>query len=215
MADSRASEEAALLEAGRRLFARPVTFLMGVAKLEQLPQAFPAEVAFGGRSNVGKSSLINAVAGRHDLARASNSPGRTRELNYFVAGEGKLAMVDMPGYGYARAEKSAVESWQRLIRDYLKARPGLRRVFILIDARHGLKPPDKETMDVLDEAAVNYQIVLTKADKCTAKRLADVTEAMRQSLKIRPAAHPEVIVSSSKTGAGIAEIRAQLAGMIS
>jgi GTP-binding protein len=215
MANSRASEEAALLEAGRRLFAGPVTFLMGVAKLEQLPQSFPAEVAFGGRSNVGKSSLISAVAGRHDLARASNSPGRTRELNYFVAGEGKLAIVDMPGYGYARAEKSAVKSWQRLIRDYLKGRPGLRRVFILIDARHGLKPPDMETLELLDEAAVNYQIILTKADKCSSKELADVTAAMRQSLKTRPAAYPEVIVSSSKTGAGIAEIRAELAAMIS
>jgi GTP-binding protein len=215
MADSRASEELSFLEAGHKLFARPVMFLMGVAKLEQLPPAFEAEVAFGGRSNVGKSSLISAVAGRHGLARASNSPGRTRELNYFVAGDGRLAIVDMPGYGYARAQKSAVKSWQRLIGDYLKGRPGLRRVFILIDARHGLKPPDVKTLELLDEAAVSYQIVLTKADKCTPKELAIVVQETSNSLKPRPAAHPQIIVSSAKTGAGIAEIRAELAAMIS
>jgi GTP-binding protein len=203
------------IEAGRKLFAGRVAFLMGVAKLEQLPEAFPVEVAFGGRSNAGKSSLINAVAGRHDLARASNSPGRTRELNYFIAGEGRLAIVDLPGYGYAKAEKSVVKTWQRLIRNYLKGRPGLRRVFILIDARHGIKPPDKETMNLLDEAAVSYQAVLTKADKCTPQELAAVTAATVQAVAKRPAAYPEVIVSSSKTGAGIAELRAEIALMIS
>jgi GTP-binding protein len=203
------------IEAGRKLFAGPVAFLMGVAKLEQLPDAFPAEVAFGGRSNAGKSSLINAIAGRHDLARASNSPGRTRELNYFIAGEGKLAIVDLPGYGYAKAEKSVVKNWQRLIRNYLKGRPSLRRVFILIDARHGIKPPDEDTMNLLDEAAVSYQVVLTKADKCAPQELAAVAAATVQAVSKRPAAYPEVIASSSKTGAGIAELRAELAGMIS
>ena len=163
MADE--DDDALRIEAGRRLFARPVSFLMGVAKIEQLPETFPVEIAFGGRSNAGKSSLINALTGRHNLARASNSPGRTREINYFLAAEGQLAIVDLPGYGYARAEKAAVKSWQRLIRNYLRGRPGLRRVLILVDARHGLKPADLAAMDLLDETAVNYQIVLTKTDK--------------------------------------------------
>ncbi|HEY7766492.1 MAG TPA: ribosome biogenesis GTP-binding protein YihA/YsxC [Aestuariivirgaceae bacterium] len=211
MSDRQESESQALIEAGRKLFAGPVSFLMGVAKLEQLPQAFPAEVAFGGRSNVGKSSLINAIAGRHDLARASNTPGRTRELNYFIADEGRLALVDMPGYGYAKAEKAAVSRWQRLIRSYLKGRPGLRRVFILIDARHGLKPPDRDTMDLLDESAVSYQAILTKTDKCSQAELARVRTGVEEEMRKRPAAHPEIIVTSSKTGAGIAELRAELA----
>jgi GTP-binding protein len=211
MNDRRESESPALIEAGRKLFAGPVSFLMGVAKLEQLPDAFPAEVAFGGRSNVGKSSLINAIAGRHDLARASNTPGRTRELNYFIAGEGRLALVDLPGYGYAKAEKAAVSRWQRLIRNYLMGRPSLRRVFILIDARHGLKAPDRDTMDLLDESAVSYQAVLTKADKCSQAELARVRAGVEEEMKKRPAAYPEIIVTSSRTGAGIAELRAELA----
>ncbi len=211
MNDRRESERQALIEAGRKLFAGPVSFLMGVAKLEQLPDAFPAEVAFGGRSNVGKSSLINAIAGRHDLARASNTPGRTRELNYFIAGEGRLALVDLPGYGYAKAEKAAVSRWQRLIRSYLMGRPSLRRVFILIDARHGLKAPDCDTMDLLDESAVSYQAVLTKADKCSQAELARVRAGVEEEMKKRPAAYPEIIVTSSRTGAGIAELRAELA----
>jgi GTP-binding protein len=211
MNDRRESESQALIEAGRKLFAGPVSFLMGVAKLEQLPDAFPAEVAFGGRSNVGKSSLINAIAGRHDLARASNTPGRTRELNYFIAGEGRLALVDMPGYGYAKAEKAAVSRWQRLIRSYLMGRPSLRRVFILIDARHGLKAPDRDTMDLLDESAVSYQAILTKADKCSQAELARIRADVEKEMKKRPAAYPEIIATSSRTGAGIAELRAELA----
>lgn len=211
MNDRRESESQALIEAGRKLFAGPVSFLMGVAKLEQLPDAFPAEVAFGGRSNVGKSSLINAIAGRHDLARASNTPGRTRELNYFIAGEGRLALVDLPGYGYAKAEKAAVSRWQRLIRSYLMGRPSLRRVFILIDARHGLKAPDRDTMNLLDESAVSYQAILTKADKCSQAELARVRAGVEEEMKKRPAAYPEIIVTSSRTGAGIAELRAELA----
>lgn len=209
-----AGEDAERIEAGRRLFAKPVSFLMGVAKIEQLPEAFRVEIAFGGRSNAGKSSLINAITGRHNLARASNSPGRTREINYFLAAEGQLAIVDLPGYGYARAEKAAVKSWQRLIRDYLKGRPGLRRVFILIDARHGLKPADVEAMDLLDETAVNYQIVLTKTDKCTAKGLEAVRSATLKALAKRPAAHPAMHATSARTGSGIAELRAEIAQLV-
>jgi GTP-binding protein len=185
-----------------------------VAKIEQLPHAFPVEIAFGGRSNAGKSSLINAITGRHNLARASNSPGRTREINYFLAAEGQLAIVDLPGYGYARAEKAAVKSWQRLIRDYLKGRPGLRRVLILVDARHGLKPADVEAMDLLDETAVNYQIVLTKTDKCTARALEAVKGATVKALAKRPAAYPVVHATSARTGSGIAELRAEIAQLV-
>ena len=213
MADSRASDDA-YLEAGRKLFAGPVDFLMGVAKLEQLPEVFPAEVAFAGRSNVGKSSLINGLASRHELARASNTPGRTRELNYFVAGGGRLALVDLPGYGYARAEKTAIRDWQRLIRDYLQGRPGLKRVFLLIDARHGLKDNDKEIMSLLDEAAVNYQLVLTKSDKCSAEEIEQASAGAKESVRKRPAAYPEIIISSSKTGLGIQELRAQIASLL-
>jgi GTP-binding protein len=213
MADN--GEDASHIEAGRRLFAKPVSFLMGVAKIEQLPGAFPAEIAFGGRSNAGKSSLINALTGRHNLARASNSPGRTKEINYFLAAEGQLAIVDLPGYGYARAEKAAVKSWQRLIRDYLRSRPGLRRVLILIDARHGLKPADLEAMNLLDETAVNYQIVLTKIDKCTERELETVRSATRKALAKRPAAHPEVHATSARTGSGIAELRSEIAQLVS
>jgi GTP-binding protein len=209
-----ADEDGERIEAGRRLFAKPVSFLMGVAKVEQLPEAFPVEIAFGGRSNAGKSSLINAITGRHNLARASNSPGRTREINYFLAAEGQLAIVDLPGYGYARAEKAAVKSWQRLIRDYLRGRPGLRRVLILVDARHGLKPADVEAMDLLDETAVNYQIVLTKTDKCTAKELEAVKSATLKALAKRPAAHPAVHATSARTGSGIAELRAEIARLV-
>lgn len=208
------AEEVEYIEAGRRLFAKPVSFLMGVAKIEQLPEAFPAEIAFGGRSNAGKSSLINALTGRHNLARASNSPGRTREINYFLAAEGQLAIVDLPGYGYARAEKAAVKSWQRLIRDYLRGRPGLRRFLILIDARHGLKSADIEAMELLDETAVSYQVVLTKTDKCTAKELEAVRSATVKALAKRPAAHPAVHATSARTGSGIAELRAELAHLV-
>jgi GTP-binding protein len=211
MAVSQASEEEALIEAGRKLFAGPVSFLKGVAQLEQLPPAFPVEVAFGGRSNVGKSSLINAVTGRRDLARASNTPGRTRELNYFIAGQGRLALVDLPGYGYARAEKTAVRNWQRLIRSYLQGRASLRRAFILVDARHGLKSVDEEMMALLDEAAVNYQIVLTKADKRSQRELAAVEEETRKALARRAAGHPQVLSTSVRTGAGIPELRAEIA----
>jgi GTP-binding protein len=213
VANSQANKEARA-EAGRKLFAGPVDFLMGVAEIEQLPDAFPAEVAFAGRSNVGKSSLINSLTGRHDLARASNTPGRTRELNYFLVDQGRLALVDLPGYGYAKANKAAVKTWQRLVRDYLRGRPQLKRVFLLIDARHGPKRKDEDTMSLLDEAAVNYQLVLTKSDKCSPDELDRAKALARQIAKKRPAAHPEIIVSSSKSGLGIAELRAEIAGLL-
>lgn len=201
------------IETGRKLFAGPVEFVMGVAKLEQLPPAFPIEIAFAGRSNVGKSSLLNALTGRHSIARTSNTPGRTRELNYFRVGE-DLAIVDMPGYGYARAEKKLASAWQRLVKGYLRGRPSLRRAFLLIDARHGVKHNDEETMDLLDETAVNYQLVLTKLDKLKPSEVADAIEEARRAIARRPAAHPVVHATSSETGAGMAELRAEIAGLL-
>ena len=202
------------IELGRLLFAAGVVFRMGVAKLEQLPPAYVLEVAFAGRSNVGKSSLLNALTGRKDIARTSNTPGRTRELNYFEVGEGQVALVDMPGYGYAKAEKKLVKSWQSIIMGYLQGRPNLRRVFVLIDSRHGIKANDLETLDQLDEAAVNYQIVLTKSDKLKAAERDKVLAATTQAVSKRPAAYPDVLITSSEKGWGIPELRAEIAGMM-
>jgi GTP-binding protein len=202
------------LEEGRMLFAGPVAFLLGVADIAGLPPSFPAEVAFAGRSNVGKSSLINALAGRRDIARVSNTPGRTRELNFFTLGDGSLAVVDMPGYGYARAEKRLVRQWQGLARDYLRGRPSLRRVFVLIDARHGIKPADEAIFDLLDEAAVNYQPVLTKIDKLRPEALERVMTETAERLRKRPAAHPQVLATSSVKSTGLPELRAVIAGLI-
>jgi GTP-binding protein len=200
------------IERGRRLFAGPVRFLMGVVSLEQLPPAFPAEIAFAGRSNVGKSSLLNALTGRHNLARASNSPGRTRELNFFVFGnDDGLAAVDLPGYGYARASRKLSGAWQRLIADYLRSRQGLRRVFVLIDTRRGMTAPDLEIADLLDDAAVAYQIVLTKADKPKPIDVTRTAEAVRKAISGRPAAHPRIHVTSAGQGTGLAELRADIA----
>jgi len=201
------------IEAGRLLFASGVDFLMGVAKLDQLPGAFPLEVAFAGRSNVGKSSLLNALTGRRDIARTSNTPGRTRELNFFLVDE-RLALVDMPGYGYAKAEKKLIAAWQKLVRAYLLGRPGLRRVFVLVDARHGLKPNDLETLNLLDETAVSYQIVLTKADKLKPGERAAIHAATLQKIAKRPAAHPFVHFTSSAKVDGIAELRADIARLV-
>jgi GTP-binding protein len=198
------------LEAARIAFARPVGFLMGAAKIDQLPDRSLPEVAFAGRSNVGKSSLINALVGRHGLARASNEPGRTREVNFFVLDE-RIRLVDLPGYGFARASKGETKKFQNLGRSYLRGRPNLKRVYLLIDARHGLKPPDQEAMDALDEAAVSYQIVLTKADKV--RPAADVEKVVERTLKgvsRRPAAFPRVLATSSEKGAGLPELRAEI-----
>jgi GTP-binding protein len=202
------------IEAGRRLFAGACDFVKGVVAMDGLPPADRPEICFAGRSNVGKSSLINALTGRKALARASNTPGRTQELNYFDLG-GRLYMVDLPGYGYAEAPKPKVEAWQRLLRAYLAGRPTLRRAFVLIDARHGPKPVDSEILDLLDASAVAYQAVLTKADKPKAGALAAIVEATRAALAKRPAAHPEILCTSSQTGAGLPELRAAAAALAS
>jgi len=205
-------EHAEFIERGRLLFAGPIAFELGVVDMARLPNADVPEVAFAGRSNVGKSSLINAVTGRNKLARASTEPGRTRELNYFRVGD-TLRLVDMPGYGYAKAGKADIKRWTTLVRDYLRGRAPLKRVLLLIDGRHGLKPHDKEVMDALDEAAVTYQIVLTKADKVKPSELADIETATRAAIARRPAAHPEIIATSAETGAGIEQLRAEIAAL--
>jgi GTP-binding protein len=197
------------LEAARVLFARPVAFVMGAAAVAQLPGDDLPEVAFAGRSNVGKSSLINALVGQKHLARASNEPGRTRELNFFILNSA-LHLVDLPGYGWAKASKTTVKKFQNLGRDYLRGRANLKRAYLLIDARHGLKEVDNEPMDALDKAAVSYQIVLTKADKIKPAELEKVIAATREAIRKRPAAHPVVLATSSESGFGIPELRAEI-----
>jgi GTP-binding protein len=206
------AERDAAIEAGRLAFARPWRFVMGVSRIDGLPPAEGIEVAFAGRSNVGKSSLINALVGQKTLARTSNTPGRTRELNFFTADQG-VVIVDMPGYGYARAPKSEVKDWTRLVFDFLRGRVNLRRVYVLIDARHGIKENDKEALGVLDKAAVSYQIVLTKCDKEKPAALAAVVSATRAAIAKRPAAHPDIIATSSATGAGIDLLRAEITAL--
>ena len=197
---------------GEALCKGPCAFVKGVVRIDDLPQDGRPEVAFAGRSNVGKSSLINALMGRTSLARVSVTPGRTRELNFFALGkDGTLALVDMPGYGYARASKSEIKGWTRLIRDYLKGRRELKRVFLLIDARHGIKPSDQETMKLLDEAAVSYQVVLTKADKPKAPHLAAVQAKVAEALAKHAAAYPDLLTTSARLGSGIPELRAAVA----
>ena len=182
---------AADLRRGETLFKGPCTFVKGVVAIDGLPHDGKPEIAFAGRSNVGKSSLINALTGRTSLARVSVTPGRTRELNFFTLGKDEvLYLVDMPGYGYAKASKAQVKGWTRLIRDYLRGRRELKRVFLLIDARHGLKDNDRETMTLMDEAAISYQAVLTKADKPKAAELAKIIETVAAELAKRPAAYP-------------------------
>lgn len=198
------------LEAGRLLFARQWDFLTSVVDMADLPEATGAEIAFAGRSNVGKSSLINALTGRKGLARTSSTPGRTQMLNFFVAPETPLTIVDMPGYGYAQAPKELVEAWTELVFSYLRGRPNLRRVILLIDSRHGLKKNDLETMDLLDRAAVVYQVVLTKSDKIKPTQLTRLIEDTQKALAKRVAAHPEIVATSSEKNKGIDELRAEL-----
>jgi GTP-binding protein len=201
------------IEAGRRLFAGPRHFMLGVAAIDGLPPAGLPEIAFAGRSNVGKSSLINALAGERDLARASNTPGRTRELNFFNFGD-RLHLVDMPGYGYAEAPKSEVKKWQSLFKAYLQGRQVLVRCFVLIDARHGVKEQDKPIMGLLDTAAVTYQLVLTKIDKIKPAEREKVLSDTQAFVKKRSAAFPVVIATSSETGEGMTELRAEIAGLV-
>ena len=201
------TEEA--IEAARVLFKHPCVFMMGAVKMDGLPPADLPEVAFAGRSNVGKSSLINALVGQKYLARASNEPGRTREVNFFLLDE-RVRLVDLPGYGFARASKAAVGKFQNLGRAYLRGRPNLKRVYLLIDARHGLKKVDDEALDALDLAAVSYQIVLTKADKLKKGEAEKVQAATLKAIAKRPAAYPAVIVTSAEKGDGLPELRAEI-----
>ncbi len=202
------------IEAGRLLFARPFSFVKGCIRIDDLPPATGIEIAFAGRSNVGKSSLINALTGRVSLARTSNTPGRTQELNIFVADAAPLTIVDMPGYGFAEAPKPKVMAWTRLIHAYLTGRPNLRRVYVLVDARHGPKANDLSLMNELDKAAVSYQIVLTKADKPSSAERDKAIAKTEQTIAKRPAAHPDLIVTSSEKGNGIAELRAEIAAFV-
>ncbi len=207
------SETPERLEAGRLLFAGPAHFMLGAVSLAGLPPADRPEVCFAGRSNVGKSSLINALTGRAKLARSSAEPGRTRELNYFDIGEGQLYLVDLPGFGYAKVSKTQAAAWTQLIKAYLKGRPTLRRVFLLIDARRGLMPADLEVMALLDTAAVTYQLILTKADKVAKAEHEAVSEAVVATLRKHGAAHPVVRTTSAEKGWGIPELRAEIAGL--
>ena len=205
--------EAAPREAGRKLFAGQSDFVKGVVAMSGLPPADRVEVCFAGRSNVGKSSLINALTGTRGLARASNTPGRTQEINYFTQGP-DLYLVDLPGYGYANAPLPIVEKWQRLLKQYLSGRQTLRRAFVLIDARHGVKPVEEEIMALLDSAAVTFQCVLTKADKVKAQDRDKVLTQVREALAKHPAAFPELVLTSSEKGDGIATLRSIIAGLV-
>lgn len=197
------------IEAARVLFAHPCTFMMGAVKMDGLPPADLPEVAFAGRSNVGKSSLINALVGQKYLARASNEPGRTREINFFLLDE-KLRLVDLPGYGFARVSRTSKDKFQNLGRQYLRGRPNLKRVYLLIDARHGLKEPDTEALDALDTAAVSYQIVLTKADKIKPAEVEAVVAKTQAQIARRPAAFPRVLATSSEKGFNMPILRAEI-----
>ncbi|MBX9702448.1 MAG: ribosome biogenesis GTP-binding protein YihA/YsxC [Acetobacteraceae bacterium] len=212
--EARAPEQReALIEAGRLLFARPCTFFHAAQRLDDLPPVRGPEIAFCGRSNVGKSSLVNALTGQKALARVSQTPGRTRQLNFFDLGEGRLTLVDMPGYGYAQASKSLKADWQGLMFDFLRGRPTLRRVLLLLDARIETKESDRAAMKLLNDAAVAFQIVLTKADDAKPFWLAKRQAEAEQLARAHTAGHPLVIATSGETGLGIAELRAEIAAL--
>ncbi len=202
--------DGALIEAGRLLFAGPCDFIMGAARANQLPEGDLVEVAFAGRSNVGKSSLVNALTGRKTLARVSNTPGRTQQVNFFVLSQ-KLMLVDLPGYGYAAAPKAHVDAWTGLIEDYLRGRRQLKRVCLLIDGRHGIKEADRRAMEVLDQSAVIYQVILTKADKMSPTALQGIIEATKAEMAKHTAAYPTLLVTSAEKKQGLEAVRAELA----
>jgi GTP-binding protein len=202
------------IEAGRRLFTADWQFMSAGSSIASLPKMRGVEIAFAGRSNVGKSSLINALTGRHALARTSHTPGRTQELIFFN-GPAKLVLVDMPGYGYAAVAKTKVKAWTELIHAFLQGRANLARVYLLVDARHGLKATDDEVLETLDKSAVNYQVVLTKADEVKEAALAELIPATMAALARHPAAFPQVIATSARTGTGIPELRAAIARLLS
>ncbi|MDX1484687.1 MAG: ribosome biogenesis GTP-binding protein YihA/YsxC [Alphaproteobacteria bacterium] len=210
--DSDTEFDDAAIEAARKLFAGECTFVAGAMTAQQLPPPGLPEVAFAGRSNVGKSSLINALTGRKALARISATPGRTQQINFFDLG-GRLMLADLPGFGYARTSKGKVRAWTRLVMLYLKGRATLRRVLLLIDARRGIGDGDREVMAALDQAAVNYQLVLTKGDKASTGELDGITARIATEIAKRPAAHPDILVTSARSGAGIAELRAVIAAL--
>lgn len=203
--------DAAALEKGRKLFARQADFVKGVVAMDGLPPGDRVELCFAGRSNVGKSSLINALTGRKALARASNTPGRTQEINFFSLEP--LYLVDLPGYGFAKAPPAVVARWQELMKAYLSGRANLRRAFVLIDARHGVKPVDGEILKLLDQAAVPFQVVLTKADKTSSKDREKMLAELRLALSKHPAAYPELVLTSSEKGTGISTLRSVIAAI--
>lgn len=206
-------DSTAAVERGRKLFAGPVDFLKGVVAMDGLPPGDRIEVCFAGRSNVGKSSLINALTNRKGLARASNTPGRTQEINFFELGDERY-LVDLPGYGFANAPVAVVEKWQRLLKAYLSGRVNLRRAFVLIDSRHGIKKVDQDIMALLDSSAVTFQVVMTKLDKIKDKDREKVLTQVRTALSKHPAAFPELILTSSEKGEGIPTLRAVIEGLI-
>jgi GTP-binding protein len=212
MMPSEAGADGALIEAGRLLFAGPCDFVTGAARVHQLPDSDLPEVAFAGRSNVGKSSLVNALTGRKTLARVSNTPGRTQQVNFFLLSH-KLMLVDLPGYGYAAAPKKHVDAWTGLIEDYLRGRRQLKRVCLLIDGRHGIKEADRRAMEVLDQSAVIYQVILTKADKMSDKAMAEIVTKTQDEIAKHTAAYPELLVTSAEKKQGLEAVRAELAAL--